>query len=157
MDVFAEGFFFDSRMFRVKPKLAIPMEVPLLRVTQGAQIDLPNLFFYGNRDVLLPRSLPELPKIKRFMDINPKVKVEIAGHMNQPNKPPVKENTSEWQLSVARAKAIYQYLIDAGVAPERVTYKGYGNHQMRFPYATSEKDQEANRRVEIRILDTGEE
>ena len=47
---------------------------------------------------------------------------------------------------------VYDYLIENGVPEKQLSYQGYGNHEMRFPRATSETRQAANRRVEIRIL-----
>jgi outer membrane protein OmpA-like peptidoglycan-associated protein len=51
---------------------------------------------------------------------------------------------------------VYDYLIEKKVEASRLTYKGYGNWQMRYPKARSNRDQELNRRVEIRVLETGE-
>ena len=55
-------------------------------------------------------------------------------------------------LSVNRAKAIYDYLIEQGIAASRLSYKGLGNTQpKRFPERTP-LDEQANRRVEVRIV-----
>jgi len=56
-------------------------------------------------------------------------------------------------LSVRRAKFVFDYLIKNGIPAERLSFKGYGNWEMRYPKATSNKEQELNRRVEIRILE----
>jgi flagellar motor protein MotB len=81
--------------------------------------------------------------------MNPDAAVEIAGHVNYPNQPPVTKSSWEWDLSVRRARLVYTWLIDNGIDPNRLIYNGYGNHQMRFPNATREEQMSQNRRVEI--------
>ena len=89
------------------------------------------------------------------MELNPAMKIEIAGHVNRPNNPPVPKDSWDFKLSEDRAKTVYNFLIEHGTSAERVSWKGYGNHQMRFPRATTEVEQALNRRVEIRVLEGG--
>lgn len=154
IEIYAKGFFLDSKMLKMRPKTIPELKIELAPAKPGAVADIEELFFVGNQAVLLPRSEAIPAKILRFMQINTHLKVEIAGHVNYPNLPPVKEDTFEWDLSVRRAKLIYDYLIENGIPAEQLQYRGYGNHEMRFPNARSAQDQEANRRVEIRVLGT---
>ncbi len=151
-DVYASGYFYQSEYKKIKAEPMAPLEIKLPKAEAGQSMDIPNLYFYGNQDILLPRSIPERPKIQRFLEMNPTIKVEIAGHVNQPNQPPVTEDTFEWRLSVRRAQAIYNWLIEQGIPEEQITPQGYGNHYMRYPHATSEQQMSLNRRVEIRVL-----
>lgn len=153
IDVLAKGYFLKSKMFRVEDK-APSLQFPLIKAQKGKSADIQNLYFVGNKAILLPRSQPVLPKVLAFMEINYDLVIEIAGHINRPNAPPVKEEDWNFQLSVRRAKLIYDYLIENGIDPERVTFKGYGNSEMRYPFARSEKQQSLNRRVEIKVLGT---
>ncbi len=154
MDVFAKGYLFETEVFKAEAGKTKPMvfKIPPARV--GASADIDQLYFHGNQAVLLPRSEPELYKALKFCQLNPGLKLEIAGHINKPNLPPVEEESWDFQLSVRRAQLVYDYLIKNGIAAETLSYKGYGNSQMRFPKATSNIHQESNRRVEIRILKT---
>lgn len=154
IEFYAKGFFLDSKMLKMRPRTIPELSVELTPAEPGAVADIEELFFVGNEAILLPRSESVPPKILRFMQINTHLKVEIAGHVNYPNLPPVQEDTFEWDLSVRRAKLIYDYLIENGIPAEQLQYQGYGNHEMRFPNARSAQDQEANRRVEIRVLGT---
>ncbi len=154
-DIYAPGFFFSSKMLKAEAGVMKPLTIELNPAKAGEVVDLKNLYFVGNQAVLLARSKPELPKVLKFMQINPDIKIEIAGHINRPNHPPVPPESWDYQLSVRRAKLVYQYLLDNGISEERVTFKGYGNSEMRYPTATSLKEQELNRRVEIRVLETG--
>ncbi len=155
VDVFAEGYFFETQMLKMIPSELQKLEIPLKSVRSGASVDMKNMYFYGGRAVLLERSESELPKLLKFMQINPGVKIEVAGHVNVPNQPPVSEASDSYRLSVARALLIYNYLLDNNVPSERLTYEGYGNWEMRFPRARSQREQELNRRVEIKVLETG--
>ncbi|NUQ25738.1 MAG: OmpA family protein [Saprospiraceae bacterium] len=156
IDVFAPGYFFDTRQFKADNPKMKPLKIPLDDIQPGDMVDIKNLYFVGNQAILLERSKPELPKLLKFMNLNPGMKVEIAGHVNHPNLPPVTVDSWEYGLSVRRAKLVYDYLIEKKVEASRLTYKGYGNWQMRYPKARSNRDQELNRRVEIRVLETGE-
>ncbi len=56
------------------------------------------------------------------------------------------------QLSEKRALAVYQYLVQNGIAAWRMSWKGFGfDHPKVFPEKTAE-DAVKNRRVEVRIL-----
>jgi outer membrane protein OmpA-like peptidoglycan-associated protein len=55
-------------------------------------------------------------------------------------------------LSVNRAKFMYNYLIDAGFDPARLTYKGMGNASPINPDPTTRAEMDANMRVEIKIF-----
>ncbi len=154
VDVYAKGFFLETQMLKAVPSPMKPLKIEMKPAREGEVVDIKNLYFVGNQEVLLKRSEPALPKILKFMQINDSLKIEIAGHINFPNRPPVTKLSWEYRLSVRRAKFVYDYLIKNGISPERLTFKGYGNWEMRNPKATSSKEQELNRRVEIRILET---
>lgn len=149
-DVYAEDHFFETQMFKVQDGVQLEMALP--PATEGAAADIENLYFKGNEAVLLPRSEPILPKVLRFMEVNPNLKIEIAGHINRPNSPAVAKDSWDWQLSIARAKLVYDYLLENNIDSSRISFQGYGNTQMRYPYARSEQEQSLNRRVEIRVL-----
>ncbi len=91
--------------------------------------------------------------LHREVDEETALKIEIAGHVNHPNLPPVSETSWEYKLSVARAKLVHDYLLENGIPQNRIIYKGYGNWEMRFPHARTEEQMALNRRVEIRILE----
>ena len=87
-----------------------------------------------------------------FMKFNDDLKIEIGGHINKPNEPPVSENSSSFILSKERAQAVYNYLIDNGISKDRLTYKGYGNFEMLYPRAETPIQEQMNRRVELKVV-----
>jgi outer membrane protein OmpA-like peptidoglycan-associated protein len=54
-------------------------------------------------------------------------------------------------LSVRRAKFIYDYLVNAGFDPGKLTYKGMGNASPINPTPTTREEMNANMRVEIKV------
>ncbi len=155
VDVFAPGYFFETQLLKAVVGEVPRLEIPLKPLKVGASIDIKNLYFVGNQDTLLKRSEPELPKLLKFMQLNPFISIEIAGHINLPNQAPVSEDSWNYDLSVRRAKRIHNYLLEHGIEQIRMTYKGYGNWQMRYPKARDETQQALNRRVEIKVVAVG--
>ena len=154
VDIYKKDYFFDTQMVKAK-KNSVVLSIPLLPIEVGEKVSIKNLYYVGNQAVLLPRSKPELPKVLKFMQLNPAIKIEIAGHINAPFRTEAQLKKWEKDLSGNRAKVIYDFLLENNIEEKRLAFKGYNNSQMVFPQARSEKDQALNRRVEIRILDTG--
>ena len=73
--------------------------------------------------------------------------IAILGHIccNPPGRDVKDFRTGEYNLSKARAKMIYDYLIFKGVHSSRLTYKGL---MANYPLGKGEK---ADRRVELEI------
>ena len=153
VSVFSPGYFFETQILTPNSLEPIQVEFPLPPALAGEVLTLKNFYFVGNQDTLLPKSEPELPKLLKFMQFNPGIRIEIAGHINLPNSPPVPKESWNYGLSVRRAKRVYTFLLEKGVDPGRLTYNGYGNYEMVFPHARTEREQALNRRVEIRVLE----
>lgn len=150
---FAPGYFFETQVLTTNSLKPVPVEITLPPAQEGEVLTLKNFYFVGNQDTLLPKSEPELPKLLKFMHFNSGIRIEIAGHINYPNKPPVSKDSWNYNLSQRRAKRVYSYLVENGIDPDRMTWNGYGNYEMVFPHAVSEREQALNRRVEIRVLE----
>jgi outer membrane protein OmpA-like peptidoglycan-associated protein len=171
VDAYSPDYFFESTMRKVYGSGAMVKgavesgDIVLAPAKAGETAVLKNLFFVGNEAVLLKTSEPELPKVLRFMQINPNLKIEIGGHVNPGNTMPAylqaiqktdQDKTGkdfEWTLSEQRAQTVYNFLIEHGIPASRMTYKGYGPSKARFPHAENEKQAEQNRRVEIRVTE----
>jgi outer membrane protein OmpA-like peptidoglycan-associated protein len=157
IDIYSKCYFLKTKMMKATPENLAKLKFKMRKAEVGKATDIDNLFFVGNQDVLLKKSKPELPKILKFMELNDCLNIEIAGHVNVPNSPPVREGSWEYGLSVRRAKAVMNYLVENGISEDRISHKGYGNWEMRYPNAFSEYQQAENRRVEIRVLESSED
>lgn len=74
------------------------------------------------------------------------LRVEIGGHTDD-----VGSDTENLDLSQARSQAVRRHLIQAGVGPERIEAKGYGERDPRADNTTPE-GRAKNRRTEFKVL-----
>ncbi len=96
------------------------------------------------------RQFDLLESVERFLRKHPSYQVLIRGHAD----PQASENDQrDW--ATLRAKAVYAYLIDRGVAKNRLRFEGLGN---KFPLspANSDTQRTKNRRVEFQLYLAGE-
>lgn len=121
----------------------------------GSVIKLKNVYFPPDRHVMKPESTDALEKLYKVLKDNPSIKISIEGHVCCIRDAPdaLDIDTYEPQLSVNRAKAIYQFLVQRGIAAERLQYSGYGRRRPVIDNEQTEEDAEKNRRVEIRIVE----
>jgi outer membrane protein OmpA-like peptidoglycan-associated protein len=113
----------------------------------GELLKMKGLNFYNMSDVVLPDSKPVLDELLQIMKDNPTLIIEIQGHIC------CKEVEVE-DISIKRAKTVYNYLLSNGISESRISYKGFAS--TRPIYSLPEKNEEervANRRVEILILE----
>lgn len=104
-----------------------------------------NVLFATGSATLLPVSSQELNRLVDLLKEAPNLKVEIAGHTDD-----VGEEDANQKLSEDRATAVSQYLQEQGIAPERITTKGYGESR---PVASNETEEgkAENRRTTFRL------
>lgn len=121
-----------------------PIEVA--QIEPNATITLNNIFFDFAKAVLKPESFPELNRIVDLMNQRPTLQVEIAGHADAMGP----EDYNQL-LSRFRADKVAGYLIEKGIAKDRVTITFYGESK---PVATNDtkEGRSKNRRVEFIIL-----
>lgn len=154
VDVYAPGHFFASRRFVLREgKQAPPLVFKLAAATAGRHLTIDNLYFVGNETTLLRESLGVPAKLLEFLRWNPELRVELAGHVNHPGEPQP-PGTWSYRLSTDRARTIRAMMIAGGIDSTRLFYRGYSNHEMVNPGARSERRMRANRRVEVRVLDS---
>lgn len=93
---------------------------------------------------ILPVSLHVLDEVAALMNSNPAVlHVLIEGHASDEGS-----YAYNYELSNARARAIFEALVKAGVHPDRLSYRGMGE------VVPGQEGREADRRVVFRIVRT---
>ncbi|MBN9384352.1 MAG: OmpA family protein [Chitinophagaceae bacterium] len=120
----------------------------------GKNIILRNVNFYGNRHTPLPEAYLELQQLLTVMRQHPGLIIQIQGYvccMRDGIDGRDADNPSE-PLSVQRAKFVYDFLIEGGIARSRISYKGFGASNKIYPLERDEDEREANRRVEIKVI-----
>lgn len=114
----------------------------------GETIKLPNLYFYNNSPQIVPSSIPTLNQLLAAMEENPNLKIEIQGHICCQTVHDIGD------VSTARARAIYNYLLRFNINKDRMTYKGFGSSRPVHKIPERNEDEaNDNRRVEILIVD----
>lgn len=109
-------------------------------------IVLKNVFFDTGSAELAASSSYELIKLAQWLKSNETFRIEISGHTDS-----VGDSLSNQKLSEQRALAVVDYLIQQGVAPDRLQHKGYGDTQPLAGNDTAEGRQ-LNRRTAFKII-----
>jgi outer membrane protein OmpA-like peptidoglycan-associated protein len=114
----------------------------------GETVKLPNIYFFNNSAKIVPKSKPTLYELLCAMQDFPNLKIEIQGHIC------CQINKDVNDVSTARAKAIYTFLILNKIDRKRMKFKGYGVTKPvhKIPEKSGQEEDD-NRRVEILILE----
>jgi outer membrane protein OmpA-like peptidoglycan-associated protein len=143
---FGVGYYYQNQelIHRVVNKWLNP--TPKTVANQKDVIVLENVIFPAGSVTLPESAKPDLDKLADYLQKNPQIKGEIAGHTDN-----VGLSSLNLQLSEARAKLVYQYLLNKGIAANRLFFKGYGDTHPAFPN-TTEINKAKNRRIEFKPL-----
>ncbi|MDA8571823.1 OmpA family protein [Flavobacteriaceae bacterium] len=125
-------------------KKPITLESTLL---VGDKIVLDKILFRTGYSYVLKESIPVLEKISRILREKNNVYFTIQGHVccTANGRDAIDRGTGRRNLSLARARYIYEYLMKSGVARKRMKYVGLKH---KYPLGG---DPKFDRRVEIEI------
>jgi outer membrane protein OmpA-like peptidoglycan-associated protein len=136
-----------------KPKKIFDIE-STPEINKGDELIIEGLNFYPGSHRTLPEAKPILKKLLQLLQENPTLMVEIQGHVccaAKPNEDGLDDETGDFKLSWNRAQYVRDYLIQNGVAENRITYRGFAmTRPLVYPEKTIQ-DQIKNRRVEILV------
>lgn len=105
------------------------------------------IYFETGKASILPRSYGVLDQVAAVLVEHPEIRrLQVEGHTDD-----VGGDEFNMELSQARAESVRQYLVDAGISPERLFAKGFGETRPILPN-TSKRNQSFNRRVEFNII-----
>ena len=100
------------------------LDMPLNPMNSVAENILNNVFFDLGKATLRPESKIELLNLSQYLKKNAAIKIEIQGHTDSQG-----DAAKNLALSEARAKAVFDFLVNEGIAANRLSYKGYGSTQ----------------------------
>lgn len=132
-----------------------PVAEGLASLKPNQTLVLDNINFFPSSHHPLPKSLPVLKDLLATLESEPRLKIQIEGHICclREHYDGLDTETGEMNLSEARARYIYDYLIqEGGVDSSRLSFVGFGRKYPLIENEMSEADAVANRRVEIRII-----
>ncbi|MBC7627276.1 OmpA family protein [Ferruginibacter sp.] len=152
-DIYILGFH-DSTSYNV-------LDIPALKDNQyyknpfnvDIQFEAPKSFVLDNctfetgKATLQPEAYKVVDELVEYLKRKEDEKIEVGGHTDNVGKP-----EANMILSTNRANTVRTYLLTKGIAPERVTFKGYG---ITVPIAENDtaEGRALNRRTEVKIIE----
>jgi outer membrane protein OmpA-like peptidoglycan-associated protein len=140
-------------VLKLMPVIPVVVAKAKIKVGQdlGKLLNLNPIYFdLGKWDVRSDASI-ELDKIVSAMNEFPTLVIELGSHTD--SRSSAKFNQT---LSQKRAESSGQYILSKGIAPKRLTWKGYGESKLlnkcKDGVKCSEDDHAKNRRTEFKII-----
>lgn len=129
---------------QLAPTGIAPIEVT--PIEENATISLNNIFFDFDNASLKSESFPELNRIVTLMNERRTMQVEIAGHTDK-----LGPDDYNMKLSERRAKSVTNYLVEKGIAQERINTTFFGETKP-IDTTNTKVGNSKNRRVEFKIV-----
>lgn len=126
----------------------------IAKLNVGDSVSFKELIFIPGRHFLRQAAIHYMVALKDLLKAHSNLKIEIQGHIccQYDNKDGLDFDTKKNNLSLMRAKFIYDYLVSEGISPDRLRYKGLGSKEPRVYPEQSADDQNQNRRVVIVLI-----
>ncbi|MCZ6746705.1 MAG: OmpA family protein [Acidobacteria bacterium] len=127
---------------------------PRFRLDKTARISMPGVTFAFGSSVLTDAGMEELGALVAALNYYDDLTFEIEGHTDD-----VGSERDNFLISMDRARAVRRFLTDAGINPDRMSIRGYGEIRPIADNTTKEGRAE-NRRIEVfvtGVLETPEE
>ena len=130
------------------------LEEEIATAKVGDHLVLKEMVFLPGQHYLTEESTPAYQELYQFMKNNPSFEIKIEGHIccKLDEQDGLDLETNQYNLSEARAKYIYDILIEDGIDAKRLSYEGFARQRPLFPEEKTEQEKQANRRVEILIV-----
>ncbi|WP_372949477.1 OmpA family protein [Mariniphaga sp.] len=149
------GYFdytFDLNPKRFVPGSEITDTLWLFRKETGRAFLMKSIDFHIDMWMIMPKSEPELNQLAKLMEDNPTLQIEISSHTDSR----LEDYYNLW-ISQKRADSVLEYLVQKGIAKDRINAVGYGETRLLNRCANgvicSEEEHLVNRRTEFVILE----
>lgn len=106
----------------VKESKVYDLQFPLASISAPVLID--NIFYAFDKATLLPESKNALDSLILMLNENPNITIELSAHTDYRGAEDYNKT-----LSQKRAESVVKYLINHGIAPDRLTPVGYGEEK----------------------------
>ena len=120
-----KGYLNHQQQLRVEPaseSCDTVLQFPLASIMAPVLID--NIFYDFDRATLRPESKTSLDELVKLLNENPNITIELSAHCDYKGSAAYNK-----QLSLRRAESVVNYLIEKGIARERLTPVGYGKEK----------------------------
>ncbi|HEX2920045.1 MAG TPA: OmpA family protein [Bacteroidales bacterium] len=103
-------------------------------------------YFFNNGSSISPNAADKLDRLVLLLKRNPEIKMMVVAYTEKNG-----DELAGIELSSKQAKAIVNYLVNAGIQAERLTSNGYGSaHQIAESFPESERIK--NRRIDFIVI-----
>ena len=125
--------------------------VDVTETDDGFLVNLPDVTFATGSTTITPSFQATLNEVAESLTKYPNSLVDVYGHTDT-----VGSTASNQTLSEERARAVTNYLINRGVASNRMRWQGFGETQLKVATADN-VNEPRNRRVEIKVVPISQE
>lgn len=127
-----------------------PPPAPVDRTADVRAAIMEMIYFDFDRSDLRSEAQAALDRKIPLFQANPDMRIRIAGHADS-------RGSDEYNvaLSQRRAQAAKAYLVQRGIAENRIEIVGYGEERPAVPNATTDQEHQQNRRDEFEIIAGG--
>jgi len=133
------------------PPTRVPNYWAGTELTEGAVIEVPNIYYDFDQYYIRGDAARELDKVVSLLYRFPTMTIELGSHTDARGRDAYNE-----KLSANRADAAVKYIVSKGIDSRRLIARGYGETTLRNRCANfadcSEEEHQYNRRTEIKIL-----
>lgn len=147
-DGYESGVFNIAKNKGGKIKVPTPLN-PIEVIIKPTEIVLNPIFFEFNKSNITQEGAFELDKLVQVMKANDKLVIFAKSHTDNRGS-----DLYNMNLSDRRAKATVQFLLSKGIAPARISGKGYGESELKVDCKENctEEEYAQNRRSEFLIV-----
>ncbi|MFT5184213.1 MAG: outer membrane protein OmpA-like peptidoglycan-associated protein [Flavobacteriales bacterium] len=146
-----KGYMYYAEKFWPNESELHEQNVNLISIKTGLKTDVRDITFLGDKTEIYHKSREALGEIIEWLDLNPGVKIAVIGHVNGPDE--AKKERFYRKASEERAQSVVNHLVKNGISESRLVVKGGGNSEMLFQNPTTDWQTEANRRIEIEVIE----
>jgi peptidoglycan-associated lipoprotein len=136
-----------GRDLQVNKNNEVIIDLFLPKAVIGTPYALSNIYYDFDKAELRKEAAPALEKVCLLLETNPTYKIQLGAHTDSRGS-----DYYNLQLSQRRAQSVVAYLKQKGIPETKLQAKGYGETQLAVKPERTEKDMQANRRTEFRIL-----
>lgn len=148
MKIDAPGYFFRDEELSLEGDRSEEIIIWLEPAAPGRKIELEGIQFNMGSSDFASGSEQKLRRLKDFMSLNSEIHIEIQGHTHSTGE----NSFAGKRLSAARAKQVMDYLEESGIDKKRMEAVGFGNEFMIYAEPKFSWQEQANRRVEVKII-----
>ena len=144
------GYQLDQQIRELREETA-GSGVDVTETDDGFLVNLPDVTFATGSTTITPSFQATLNEVAESLTKYPNSLIDVYGHTDT-----VGSTASNQTLSEERARAVTNYLINRGVASNRMRWQGFGETQLKVATADN-VNEPRNRRVEIKVVPISQE